>query len=195
MGGNEMANNPFDDNTASILNIIANQQWNDQWSTYIRYWQADWDSNLSDDTENWTVGVRYQYTPAIQFKLEYDMIDYGRFRYSVHGDDNVIRFQHDGQLLICRTIYSNNSKQRASALCFVIALYVKQRKTWETLLCGDVSAPFITSQFQEDASLRHSALDAESGVSKLRCVSVFDAAGCRVRPGMTKTKLPPIDSV
>ena len=85
MGGNEMANNPFDDNTASILNIIANQQWNDQWSTYIRYWQADWDSNLSDDTENWTVGVRYQYTPAIQFKLEYDMIDYGRFRYSVHG--------------------------------------------------------------------------------------------------------------
>ena len=92
MGGNEMANNPFDDNTASILNIIANQQWNDQWSTYIRYWQADWDSNLSDDTENWTVGVRYQYTPAIQFKLEYDMIDYGDAGART-GDDNVLRFR------------------------------------------------------------------------------------------------------
>ena len=93
MGGNEMANNPFDNGTAEIWHIIANQQWNDQWSTYIRYWQADWDSNLSDDTENWTIGVRYQYTPAIQFKLEYDMIDYGDFGPMYQGDDNVIRFR------------------------------------------------------------------------------------------------------
>ena len=93
MGGNEMANMPFNNNTAEFWNIIANQQWNDQWSTYVRYWRADWDSLNVDDTENWTVGVRYQYTPAIQFKLEYDMIDYGTGTQTYQGDDNVIRFR------------------------------------------------------------------------------------------------------
>ena len=93
MGGNEMENMPIDDGTAEIWNVIANQQWNDQWSTYVRYWRADWDSNTVDDTENWTVGVRYQYTPAIQFKLEYDMIDYGTGAQTYQGDDNVIRFR------------------------------------------------------------------------------------------------------
>ena len=89
-----MANKPTTGTgTAEIWNIIANQQWNDQWSTYIRYWMADWDSATVDDTENWTFGVRYQYTPAIQFKLEYDMIDYGDFGTQYTGDDNVIRFR------------------------------------------------------------------------------------------------------
>ena len=95
MGENEMYNQPFGDGTAKIWNVIANQQWNDKWSTYVRYWQADWDLGDIDDTTNWTVGVRYQYTPAIQFKLEYDMIDYGDnnpmgYR---NGDDNVFRFR------------------------------------------------------------------------------------------------------
>ena len=94
MGYNEMANKPTTGTgTAEIWNIIANQQWNDQWSTYIRYWMADWDSSTVDDTENWTFGVRYQYTPAIQFKLEYDMIDYGTGTQTYQGDDNVIRFR------------------------------------------------------------------------------------------------------
>ena len=92
MGGNEMANMPLSDGTAEIWHIIANQQWNDQWSSYIRYWMADWDTTGVDDTENWTVGVRYQYTPAIQFKLEYDMIDYGDAGART-GDDNVLRFR------------------------------------------------------------------------------------------------------
>ena len=92
MGGNEMYNQPLNSNTANIWNIIANQQWNDQWSTYIRYWMADWDTTGVDDTENWTFGVRYQYTPAIQFKLEYDMIDYGDQGMRT-GDDNVFRFR------------------------------------------------------------------------------------------------------
>ena len=92
MGGNEMANAPLNDGTAEIWHIIANQQWNDKWSTYIRYWMADWDSTTVDDTENWTFGVRYQYTPAIQFKLEYDMIDYGDAGTRT-GDDNVLRFR------------------------------------------------------------------------------------------------------
>ena len=92
MGYNEMANNPGDNGTAEIWHIIANQQWNDKWSTYIRYWMADWDSATVDDTENWTFGVRYQYTPAIQFKLEYDMIDYGDAGART-GDDNVLRFR------------------------------------------------------------------------------------------------------
>ena len=106
MGGNEMGNYRYYDQlansfaesvdpngTAEIFNIIANQQWNDKWSTYIRYWLADWDSANVDDTENWTFGIRYQYTPAIQFKLEYDMIDYGHGNQTIQGDDNVIRFR------------------------------------------------------------------------------------------------------
>ena len=92
MGENEMYNQPFNSNTAKMWNIIADQQWNDQWSTYIRYWMADWDTTGIDDTENWTFGVRYQYTPAIQFKLEYDMIDYGDAGART-GDDNVLRFR------------------------------------------------------------------------------------------------------
>ena len=91
---NKMYNNPFDNGTAEIWNIIANQQWNDQWSTYVRYWRADWDNQNVDDTENWTVGVRYQYTPAIQFKLEYDTVDYGTNGDGLYsGDDNIIRFR------------------------------------------------------------------------------------------------------
>ena len=98
MGGNEMANYAYDvdgvdvNGTSKIFNIIANQQWNEKWSTYIRYWLADWDTAGLDDTENWTFGVRYQYTPAIQFKLEYDMIDYGNGG-TYTGDDNVFRFR------------------------------------------------------------------------------------------------------
>ena len=89
-----MNNQPFNTGTAKIFNIIADQQWNDKFSTYLRYWQADWDTNGIDDTKNWTVGVRYQYTPAIQFKLEYDSVDYGDGAFQEYnGKDNIFRFR------------------------------------------------------------------------------------------------------
>ena len=93
MGADEMKYKPWDNGTAKIFNIIADQQWNDKFSTYLRYWQADWDSANYDDTKNWTVGVRYQYTPAIQFKLEYDSVDYGTIHAIDMGKDNIFRFR------------------------------------------------------------------------------------------------------
>ena len=94
LGENEMLYQPFNNNTAKIWNIIADQEWNDKWGTYLRYWQADWDTANLDDTKNWTVGVRYQYTPAIQFKLEYDSVDYGMVTAATDaGKDNIFRFR------------------------------------------------------------------------------------------------------
>ena len=96
LGSDEMNNKPWNNNTAKIWNIIADQKWNDKWGTYLRYWQADWDTAGVDDTKNWTVGVRYQYTPAIQFKLEYDSVDYGDNNggYGDYdGKNNIFRFR------------------------------------------------------------------------------------------------------
>ena len=39
--------------------------------------------------------------------------------------------------------------------------------------------------FKETFVNCHSALDAESSDFKFRCAAVFNAAGCRVKPGMT----------
>ncbi|WP_455611347.1 S-layer homology domain-containing protein [Cloacibacillus porcorum] len=94
LGANEMKYKPWNTGTAKIWNIIADQEWNDKWGTYLRYWQADWDTANLDDTKNWTVGVRYQYTPAIQFKLEYDSVDYGMVTAATDaGKDNIFRFR------------------------------------------------------------------------------------------------------
>ncbi|MCQ4763310.1 S-layer homology domain-containing protein [Cloacibacillus evryensis] len=93
MGENEMDMKPFNNGTAKIWNIIADQKWNDKWGTYLRYWQADWDTEGLDDTKDWTIGVRYQYTPAIQFKLEYDSVDYGTAYGLDMGKDNIFRFR------------------------------------------------------------------------------------------------------
>ena len=40
--------------------------------------------------------------------------------------------------------------------------------------------------FKETFVNCHSALDAESSDFKFRCAAVFNAAGCRVKPGMTR---------
>ncbi|NMF18784.1 S-layer homology domain-containing protein [Cloacibacillus porcorum] len=94
LGSNEKANQPFNTGTAKIWNIIADQKWNDKFGSYLRYWQADWDTDGVDDTKNWTVGVRYQYTSAIQFKLEYDSVDYGETLFQDNnGKDNIFRFR------------------------------------------------------------------------------------------------------
>ena len=101
-GGAEMlANMPYNTNTSKVWLIRANQQWNDKWRTFLRYAQADFDTDAVDDATNWSVGVGYRFSPAIEFELMYDAIDYGDswvsdgvrtpgFR---HGDDNVIRFR------------------------------------------------------------------------------------------------------
>jgi hypothetical protein len=72
------------------------QKWNDKWATFQRYVKVDYDTpaGYDFDTTNWTFGVRYWYTPNLQFELLYDDIDYGDdlagFGYE---DDNLIRLR------------------------------------------------------------------------------------------------------
>lgn len=75
----------------NVLNIVAKQQWNEQWWTYVRYINADGDFDPFDYS-GWTVSVRYNYTPNMFFELGYDKIDNDAM--DANGfDDNVIFFR------------------------------------------------------------------------------------------------------
>ena len=83
------------DSTTKLWMVGATQQWNDKWSTFLKYAQADYDEDVLDDAKNYTIGVNYQYTPAVAFQLTYDHIDYGDNNplgfYS--GDNHVVKFR------------------------------------------------------------------------------------------------------
>ena len=78
------------DGTTKIFFIRADQKWNDKWSTFLRYADFDFDVDGMDNTKNWSVGASYQYTPAINFRLAYDYIDYGNLITAPAEDDHVI---------------------------------------------------------------------------------------------------------
>ena len=83
------------DSTSTFWMIGATQQWNDKWSTFLKYAQADYDEDWLDDAKNYTIGVNYQYTPAIAFQLTYDHIDYGDTNPAdyYNGDNHVVKFR------------------------------------------------------------------------------------------------------
>ncbi|GHV51894.1 S-layer protein [Synergistales bacterium] len=94
-GPNIFANTPNNDHTSKILFIRADQQWNDKWRTFLRYNHVNFDTDYLDNAVNWSFGVGYRCSPAIEFELAYDRIDYGDnngpdFR---NGGDHVIRFR------------------------------------------------------------------------------------------------------
>ena len=93
IGANPQKFQPFNDNKAKMWLVRADQKWNDKWGTYLRYFQADWDTAGYDDTKEYSAGVTYQYTPAIQFKVEYDHIDYGLVNDVDKDADHIIRFR------------------------------------------------------------------------------------------------------
>ena len=90
-------NMPNNDGTSKLWMVGATQQWNDKWSTFLKYAQADYDTEGLDDAKNYTIGVNYQYTPAVAFQLTYDHIDYGDndgydgAKYN--GDNHVVKFR------------------------------------------------------------------------------------------------------
>ena len=92
-------NMPWNDGTSKLFFIYADQKWNDKWSSYLRYQQADFDTNGLDDAKGYGVGVTYQYTPAVAFRLAYDCVDYGDGNIANHGDafkdgkDHVFQFR------------------------------------------------------------------------------------------------------
>ena len=94
LGANALHNQPFNNNSTNVMLVRADQKWNDKWSSYLRYFMADFDSAGFDDTTNWTVGLGYQMNPNINFELAYDSIDYGEgVEQDRTGDDHVVRFR------------------------------------------------------------------------------------------------------
>ena len=93
IGANPQKFQPFNDNTAKMWLVRADQKWNDKWGTYLRYFQGDWDTNGIDKTTEYSAGVTNQYTPAIQFKVEYDNIDYGWVNGVDKDSDHIVRFR------------------------------------------------------------------------------------------------------
>ena len=89
------ANMPINNNTTKFFFVYATQKWNDKWSSYLRYQQADFDTAGLDDAKGYGVGVTYQYTPAMAFRLAYDNVDYGdnNGRRAMNGKDHVVQFR------------------------------------------------------------------------------------------------------
>ena len=84
------------DGTNKTWLITAEQQWNDKWSSFLQYVTTDWDQTNVDDTDHYTIGIGYQYTPQIKFWLAYDYIDYGSGNGTQNGytgNESVVLFR------------------------------------------------------------------------------------------------------
>ena len=82
------------DGTNKTFLVTAEQQWNDKWSSFLQYVTTDWDETGYDDTDQYAIGIGYQYTPQIKFWLAYNYIDYGdTTKGDYSGDESVILFR------------------------------------------------------------------------------------------------------
>jgi hypothetical protein len=87
-------NMPYNMNTTKIYGARLDQEWNDKWRTYLRYFAADHDTAGIDDAVNWSIGVGYRLNDAVEFELAYDAIDYGNGAdQDRNGSDNIVRFR------------------------------------------------------------------------------------------------------
>ncbi|MDR3353436.1 MAG: S-layer homology domain-containing protein [Synergistaceae bacterium] len=94
-GASLLANMPINMNSTKIYGVRMDQEWNDKWRTYLRYFAADHDTAGIDDAFNWSVGVGYRLNDAVEFELVYDAIDYGERNGDElrNGSDNIVRFR------------------------------------------------------------------------------------------------------
>ena len=83
----------WDNETTKMWFVRADQQWNEKWSSFIRYIHADLGTNGVDDADSYGIAVKYQYTPAIAFRLLYDYVDHGEGTQTYNGDEHVIQFR------------------------------------------------------------------------------------------------------
>ena len=84
------------DGTNKTWMVNAQQQWGEsKWSSFLQYLTTDWDNANYDDTDQYTIGVGYQYTPQIKFWLAYNYIDYGdnTAQGANTGNESVILFR------------------------------------------------------------------------------------------------------
>lgn len=66
---------------SNVWNIVAKQQWNDQWWTYVHYVKVDASHSILNTPvdlgyDEWGISVRYNYTPSLFFELVYDDVQY-----------------------------------------------------------------------------------------------------------------------
>nr|WP_239391319.1 S-layer homology domain-containing protein [Cloacibacillus sp. An23] len=85
------------DGTNKTWLVTAEQQWGEsKWSSFLQYVTTDWDQSGVDDTDQYTIGIGYQYTPQIKFWLAYNYIDYGDGNGSENGytgNESVVLFR------------------------------------------------------------------------------------------------------
>ena len=83
------------DGTSKTFMVNAQQQWNDKWESFLQYMTTDWDNEAWDDTDQYTIGIGYQYTPQIKFWLAYNYIDYnnGHNGAGYTGNESVVLFR------------------------------------------------------------------------------------------------------
>ena len=84
------------DGTNKTWLVTAEQQWNDKWSSFLQYITTDWDQAGWDDTDQYMIGIGYQYTPQVKFWLAYNYIDYGDNAVSTGanaGSESVVLFR------------------------------------------------------------------------------------------------------
>ena len=84
------------DGTNKTFMVNAYQQWGDsKWSSFLQYLTTDWDVDTVDDTDQYTIGIGYQYTPQIKFWLAYNYIDYGSGNgiSDLTGSESVVLFR------------------------------------------------------------------------------------------------------
>ena len=88
-----LQNMKWDNETTKMWFVRADQQWNEKWSSFIRYIHADLGTTGIDDADSYGIAVKYQYTPAIAFRLLYDYVDHGEGTQTYNGDEHVIQFR------------------------------------------------------------------------------------------------------
>ena len=87
------------DGTNKTFLVTAEQQWGDsKWSSFLQYITTDWDCQGWDDTDQYMIGVGYQYSPQVKFWLAYNYIDYGDreskdYGQKYDGGESVILFR------------------------------------------------------------------------------------------------------
>jgi len=73
----------------SVWFVKLQQVWNGEWTTFERYLNGNKRAAGAADMTNWSLGIVYQYNPAVAFELVYDQYE------DVVGanDDDVLRFR------------------------------------------------------------------------------------------------------
>jgi len=73
----------------SVWFVKLQQVWNDKWTTFERYLNGNKRAAGVDDLTDWTLGIVYQYNPAVAFELVYDSYE----GHATVADDDMIRLR------------------------------------------------------------------------------------------------------